>query len=319
MIENYVKTHIGQRDLNEDRYLVDEELGLYIVADGVGGLDKGEVASKLTCELIHKNIKQGQSLVESVEAAHQYIITDLETNKQNAGMASTVVALKFSNTDYEIAWVGDSRVYLWDGELKLLTRDHSYLELLFVAGQIGIDDFKNNPNKNVISQAIGIEKEFVDVSTNKGTLEKNQVLLMATDGLYEVVREKKIIERLVLNAPIEKLTVDLVDCAVDLGGKDNITLMALKSNAVHVDKKGAIKADVVRKFNAETGKATEIKEDITNQSKVANKVSVNSIKPKNLSDLGMNDKEKKKGKFKLIELLLLILIIIAATVIYNLI
>ena len=234
-------------------------------------------------------------------------------------MASTVVALKFSNTDYEIAWVGDSRVYLWDGELKLLTRDHSYLELLFVAGQIGIDDFKNNPNKNVISQAIGIEKEFVDVSTNKGTLEKNQVLLMATDGLYEVVREKKIIERLVLNAPIEKLTVDLVDCAVDLGGKDNITLMALKSNAVHVDKKGAIKADVVRKFNAETGKATEIKEDITNQSKVANKVSVNSIKPKNLSDLGMNDKEKKKGKFKLIELLLLILIIIAATVIYNLI
>jgi len=176
MIHYFGKSHIGQRKINEDKFLGDKELGLYIVADGVGGLDKGEVASQLTCDLIHKSIKQGLSLVDAIEVTHQLILSELNSNKQKKGMASTVVAALFDGNSYEIAWVGDSRTYLWDGELKLITRDHSYLELLFVNGHITIDEFKDHPNKNIISQALGIERKAISVATNRGTLEKGQVL-----------------------------------------------------------------------------------------------------------------------------------------------
>lgn len=318
MIENYVKSHIGQRDLNEDRYLVDEELGLYIVADGVGGLEKGDVASKLTCELIQNSIKQGLSLVASIEAAHRLILSELQTNKSNIGMASTVVAIRFTDTNYEIAWVGDSRVYLWDGELKLLTRDHSYLELLHVSGHIGIDDFNDHPNKNVISQAIGIERKSIEVATNTGTLDKNQLLLMATDGLYEVVKEQSMIENLVLNNPIKKLTDALVDCAVDLGGKDNITLLVLKSDINLKDKQDSIQADVVRIFNAKTGKATELQEDIKNQPTPIKKTITKSVFPQDLSKSESGKGANMSASFKPFELLLFILIIIAILVLMTL-
>ena len=78
MIHCFVKTHIGQRKVNEDSYYVDEELGLYIVADGVGGLAKGEVASQLACQVIKQSITQGKSLAESVLDAHEKIVIDLE-------------------------------------------------------------------------------------------------------------------------------------------------------------------------------------------------------------------------------------------------
>ena len=320
MFENFVKSHIGQRELNEDSYLVDESLGLYIVADGVGGHDKGEVASKLTCKIIQEGIKEGMSLVSAIESAHQVILSEISTESNNKGMATTVVVIKFEQYDYEIAWVGDSRAYLWDGELKLLTRDHSYLELLFVAGHIEIDEFKDHPNKNVISQAIGIDKKAISVATNKGTLEKNQIILLASDGLYEVAKEDIIIQKLELDQSVEKLTNDLVDCAENLDGKDNITLLSIKNNN-EVVSENHIKAHVVRVFDPETGKATELQEDIINQTgnsqtKTKKKVISESIVPK---DLSLSELEtKQRFRFKPLEMILVSLIFIALLVILNL-
>ena len=257
MIQSFAKSHIGQRKVNEDKFLVDEELGLYIVADGVGGLDKGEVASQLTCDLIYKSVKQGLSLVDAIEATHQLILLELKSNKQKKGMASTVVAALFNGNSYEIAWVGDSRAYLWDGELKLITRDHSYLELLFVNGHITIDEFKDHPSKNIISQALGIERKAISVATNHGTLEKGQKLLLATDGLYEVVKEKNMIQQLIQVENTTELTTSLVDLAVQAEGKDNITLLTIQSQINTVNLNNIRPAKVVRIFDAQTGDATE--------------------------------------------------------------
>ncbi len=306
MIKYSGNSHIGQRKVNEDSYFIDETLGLYIVADGVGGLNKGEVASKIACETIYASLKSGHSLVESVELAHAKIIKESSEKEEFKGMASTVVAVVFKGNSYDVAWVGDSRIYLWDGELKLITRDHSYVELLFENGHITEEELNTHPDKNVISQALGINREKVRVATNKGTLEKGQVLLMATDGLFGVVEEKNIINQIKDITNIEELTRSLVTTAVELHGKDNITLLTLRSEIDSVNKKAVIKANVVRKFDTKTGQIIKQHNDEkTHQVKVSR---VKAAQPKLMKESKVNN---NNGLLKSILSLVIIIIIIA--------
>jgi protein phosphatase len=324
MIRFSANTHIGQRKINEDKYFVDEELGLYIVADGVGGMEKGEVASVLTCQLIYKSIKLGMSLVAAVEATHQMILMELKKNNEKKGMASTVIAALFKDNAYEIAWVGDSRAYLWDGEFKLISRDHSYLELLYVNGHINIDEFKDHPNKNIISQALGIERKDISVATNKGTLEKDQLLLLMTDGLYEMVNEKNMIEEIKQHNDIDKLSDTLVKLAVAAGGRDNITLLTISSDEDSTNSENIIAAKVVRKFDTLTGQATECSDDIMHQtqSQLDKKPQVKVAKPKVLN-IADTEQARTLGEYplesenKILETILLSLIIIALLIIIT--
>jgi len=316
MMQCFGKSHIGQRKVNEDKFFVDEELGLYIVADGVGGLDKGEVASQLTCDLIYKSVKQGLSLVDAIEATHQLILLELKSNKQKKGMASTVVAALFSGNSYEIAWVGDSRVYLWDGELKLITRDHSYLELLFVNGHITIDQFKDHPGKNIISQALGIERKAISVATNHGTLEKGQKLLLATDGLYEVVKEKNMIQQLIQIENTTELTKSLVDLAVKAEGKDNITLLTIQSQVNTTNLNDVCPAKVVRIFDAQTGDATECKSIEVEEKQLASHMKVAA--PRVLDTVEAVSVKPIIHESKIMETILLIIIVVAILVIITL-
>ncbi len=315
IMNHYAETHIGQRENNEDRFLIDAEIGLFIVADGVGGLDRGEVASKITCQEIHKHIKNGVSLVDSIQLAHKKILQELNKNPQKEGMASTVVAVLFNGNDYEVAWVGDSRVYLWDGELKQITRDHSYMELLLESGHIKFEDMSTHPDKNVISQALGIQKDRLDVSLNKGSLEKDQILLLATDGLYEIFKEKPMIEALKNHSSLSDFTKQAVASAVKLDGKDNITLLTIKGQVNSKDNSG-IKAQIVRKFDAETGCAIEVTkqwvdEDSTLQ---VEKLQVKAIAPKSLSTAKKTTDEIKPS---MIELLLFITVPLLALILIT--
>ena len=251
MIQSYAQTNIGQRKVNEDSFLINEELGLYVVADGVGGMAKGEVASQMACEVILQNIQDGMPLEESVYLAHRKLINEIKSDENKQGMATTVVAVLFHDNSYEVAWVGDSRVYLWDGELKLLTKDDSYVELLLENGHIGIEELETHPDRNVISQALGIERKNIAIHTNSGTLEKDQILLLCSDGLYGVANELNIIESLQGNNDIARTTPELVELAVKKQGKDNITLISLKSNE---DSVNSIEPKVFREFEPETGK-----------------------------------------------------------------
>lgn len=297
----HVETHIGQRENNEDSYLVDELLGLYIVADGVGGLDKGEVASQLTCKTIQKCISNGFSLVDSIQTAHLSILKELKLNVQKQGMASTVVAVLFKGNAYEVAWVGDSRVYLWDGDLKQITRDHSFVELLLENGHIQFEDMSTHPDKNIISQALGVDIDKLDVTTNKGSLEKGQILLLATDGLYETFKEKVMIKGLKKNLLLEEFTKEAVASAVELGGKDNITLLTIQSN-INSSQNSKTEAKVIRKFNTETGKAIEVSEQIVAEEDATvqiDKLKVKAIVPKKLTTENNAIKEVKPSLMEL--------------------
>ncbi len=257
MLHSFAESHIGQRKVNEDNFLIDEDLDLYIVADGVGGMSKGEVASNLACEITANSIKSGKGLKEAVQSAHQQIVEQIKSDSEKQGMASTIVAVLFKGNSYEIAWVGDSRVYTWDDELKLITRDDSYVEILFENGHIGVEDLETHPDRNVISQALGIVRKDIKINYNTGTLENNQVLLLCSDGLYSVADEKDIIDGLKSNQNIQQMTQSLVKKAVKKDGKDNISLLSIISDDDSDNVNKVVKPKVFREFDSTTGKAKD--------------------------------------------------------------
>jgi serine/threonine protein phosphatase PrpC len=132
------------RDNNEDAIWSDAKLGLWVVADGMGGHAAGEVASEITIRVISDSIRQGLGLKEAIDAAHQAVLDAALDGSGRYGMGSTVVALHSVGNRFEIAWVGDSRAYLWsdrekDGfSLQQLTIDHSYVQMLYQSGMLGL-------------------------------------------------------------------------------------------------------------------------------------------------------------------------------------
>ncbi len=226
-IDFAVGTHAGLvRDLNEDSYLALPELGLWVVADGMGGHDAGEVASGLATDQVSLGIKNGLSLTEAIETAHRAIQNHSQQKDYSSQMGSTVVALKLDGRHYQIAWVGDSRAYLWNGALRQLTEDHSYVQLLLSAGLISEDEMLTHPSRNIISQGLGvgaINSSDVKVDTVSGELFANDTLLLCSDGLTGEVCEERIAS--ILAEPKDnKARVDsLIAAALSAEGKDNVT------------------------------------------------------------------------------------------------
>lgn len=330
MISYSAKTNIGKRKVNEDSFWVDEELGLYIVADGVGGLAKGEIASKMACDIICASIKQGTTLSEAVLEAHKKIIADTKVNEKRKGMASTVVVAKFTGNAYELAWVGDSRAYLWDGSLKQLTRDHSYVELLLETGHITYDQMKTHPDKNVISQALGIERKELKVATNKGTLEAGQTLMLSSDGLYEISQESQMIKQLKNMENIISLSKKLVNYAANSEGKDNITLLTVQSDANSKNKSDIVLPKIIREFDNDT--AEIIPSNVVNRKDKPEKITreainldaekstkIREIKVKNVAPKVVPvDSKQSNVKVSVVEFLMLFLVIVAILVITTL-
>lgn len=257
MLKSFAKTHIGQRKNNEDTILIDIEMGLYIVADGVGGLNKGDVASQLACKIVHKNILAGKTLKDSIYIAHRNIVEQIKADKEKQGMATTIAAVLFNENSYEMAWVGDSRIYLWNEKLQLLTRDDSYVELLLENGHITVDELETHPDRNVISQALGIERKQIRIHSNFGVLTKNQKLLVCSDGLYTIAKESDIIQCCLNNSKAETITEKLVKSAVEKEGKDNISLITVSADNFDTKNEMAQKPVVFREFHTKTGQSIQ--------------------------------------------------------------
>ncbi|MGR9117051.1 MAG: PP2C family protein-serine/threonine phosphatase, partial [Gammaproteobacteria bacterium] len=164
-LQNCCLSHPGKvRDNNEDSFLMLPELGVWAVADGMGGHNCGEVASAVGLTVLQRSLVAGESLVDSVQSAHQAIKTLAEQDPEKSGMGTTLVAVQANPAGFRVAWVGDSRAYLWRNELKQLTRDHSYLQMLLDQGLIDEESTRTHPYKNVILQALGsLDKDFVQV------------------------------------------------------------------------------------------------------------------------------------------------------------
>ncbi|HEC28764.1 MAG TPA: serine/threonine-protein phosphatase [Gammaproteobacteria bacterium] len=221
-------THPGLvRDHNEDNYLIDEDLGIWIVADGMGGHACGEVASQIVVDLIHDKLQHGGNLSDAITASHEIVLMAADQRLGLPGMGSTVVAAQLQQDHYEVAWVGDSRAYLWEQRrLRQVTRDHSYVQQMLDAGAISKSEAVVHPHRNVITQAIGAnDLKQVDVGVTRVPLYKNQLLLLCSDGLTDEVTDEAIAEVLECDINEQEMAGRLLQLALAEGGHDNITIL----------------------------------------------------------------------------------------------
>lgn len=226
------KTDIGLvRSNNEDAILVKPALRLWAVADGMGGHASGEVASAIANREIEQGIDNGLTLADSIQQAHKAILRESHINPEYAGMGSTIVAILSNGTQYQIAWVGDSRAYLWSRsklgrQLEQVTTDHSYVQMLYQAGAITAKEMSTHPERNVITQCLG-SQELVNVKVDTIDREwgKEDWLLLCSDGLTDAVTDQMICDVLSVNSTVEAAVDALIDTAIKNGGRDNISVL----------------------------------------------------------------------------------------------
>ncbi|MFZ2632674.1 MAG: protein phosphatase 2C domain-containing protein [Desulfosalsimonadaceae bacterium] len=220
-------TDVGvKRSHNEDSFRSEPSMGLWVVADGMGGHQGGEVASRIAVDLIADQVRSGDTLTKPIEAAHHAILHAVAQGDGPAGMGTTVVALKTADHRYEVAWVGDCRAYLWNGKsLRQLTKDHSYVQYLVDQGVILAKDADFHTHQNFIMQALGAsETPDVSVDTVCDAFYRGEQILLCSDGLNKELTDGDI-AAILAQGRAEQETVDiLIQTAVQRGGRDNITV-----------------------------------------------------------------------------------------------
>jgi serine/threonine protein phosphatase PrpC len=225
-------TDIGaSRSKNEDSFCVLPDIGLWAVADGMGGYQGGSTASQMTVERLADDVRKGVSLSESLSTIHHDILTAAGSDPEKEGMGSTAVVMKTDGRHYEIAWVGDSRAYLWNGnDLKQITRDHSYVQDLLDEGMIDEKDVIDHPQRHAITQALGAEGlEKVDVDVIYGIFYENEKILLCSDGLTGEVDDVQMAS-ILSDENFPQAAIDrLIDAANSNGGSDNITAILISA------------------------------------------------------------------------------------------
>jgi protein phosphatase len=240
-----------RRGANEDNYAARSDLGLFVVADGMGGHAAGEVASGLAVDTIAAFIDQtkdatdtdtwpfpydpslslaGNRLTAGFRLANRRIASSIADEQSRKGMATTAAAI-LVGTGAVVAHVGDSRVYLYrGGQLERLTSDHSWVEEQVKAGVLTASAARQHPWRNVVTRALsgGTDPE-VDLADL--TLGPGDRVLLCSDGLYAVVPDEEIAGALARPGPLETVCDELVRAANAAGGPDNITVLVLEVDA----------------------------------------------------------------------------------------
>jgi protein phosphatase len=233
------KTDVGcERDTNEDRVLALPDLGLVMVADGMGGQAKGEVASQMAVDIISSILSQQLAdgrredrqvpalLVDAVARAHEQIVSRAAGDAEMKGMGTTVVLALEQNGNLHIAHVGDSRAYLFQGgTLRQLTRDHSLVAEMISAGEITAKQARTHRLRNYLTRNLG-NTDALQVDVQTVPWDAPDCLLLCSDGLASMVADKKIEKLLSRCGPdLERVCRELIDLANSKGGTDNISVI----------------------------------------------------------------------------------------------
>jgi serine/threonine protein phosphatase PrpC len=233
--EQWVGSDLGlQRQGNEDNYFV--RAPLFVVADGMGGAQAGEVASEMAVDVFDHGIPDdaapGEGLRVLIEDANRRIYERSRAEHQRAGMGTTVTAVYVGEDTVTVGHVGDSRCYLLrDGELRRLTTDHSLVGELVKRGKLTEEQAESHPQRSVITRALGPEpKVEVDVETEPG--QAGDLFLVCSDGLTAMVHEPKLKPLLLGDKPLEQLGRELIAAANAAGGRDNITVVLFRLEEV---------------------------------------------------------------------------------------
>ena len=226
-------TAVGRvRPHNEDAVLSCPHLGLWAVADGMGGHRRGEVASALALKTLQSQVRRGAGLVEAVHAAHAALLAAAAEDPAQRGMGTTLVAVRLCGVGYELAWVGDSRAYRVSAEaIEQLTRDHSWVQAMVDAGQLSPAEAASHPRRNLVTQCLGGSGEEPQVEVRHGRLAYGELLLLCSDGLSGELSDAQIQQCCAAAATLDALVGELVEAANRQGGRDNISCIVLGLDA----------------------------------------------------------------------------------------
>ena len=250
-LEAYGQTDVGRRrKLNEDNFLVRPETNLYAVADGMGGHNAGEVASKMAIETLEAFIRksageekditwpygleahltfEANRLKTAIKLANKKVFKAADNREDYTGMGTTLVAALVSGKLATVGSAGDSRCYLLrDGKLTQLTRDDSWVSAAWAEGILTHDEIDRHPLRNVITKAVGA-KDTLDIDIVEQALKGGDIVLLCSDGLHAMIHDDKILE-LLNPAPesLEEAARRLIDAANEAGGRDNVSVVLLR-------------------------------------------------------------------------------------------
>lgn len=224
-------THAGyRRPHNEDSHAEFPDLGLYLVADGMGGHEAGEVASRIVVEHVERSLREGEPLEQAVRGAHDAVLAASEAGEGRPGMGSTVVAAQLAGNHFRIVWAGDSRAYQMAGGLVRLTNDHSLVQEMVDRGALSEDEARSHPERSLITRAVGMpDQGAMEVDEVEGRLRGGESLLLCSDGLTEELEDSEIERILASGRALEDRVAELVDAALAEGGRDNITVVLIEA------------------------------------------------------------------------------------------
>lgn len=231
------------REKNEDALFVsgDRDLPLYIVADGMGGHNAGEIASQMAVDIIREEFQLNKKNLNSPRKIRKQIKTALEKANEDIykkslneldcdGMGTTILLGYYFDKRFYIGHVGDSRAYLLvDESLNQITEDHTLVNELIKKGSITESQALSHPQRNAITRALGTAID-IDIDTYEVDFNRDNILVLCSDGLYNMVDESIIFQTLKETIDLEDRVSSLVQMANENGGKDNITIIAIKFN-----------------------------------------------------------------------------------------
>lgn len=217
------------RGENQDAVLSDDRLGLWLVADGMGGHTGGARASEIARDTVHERIRSGSTISDAVIAAHDAIRSEQVDHPDRGDMGTTIVAVHERSGACQICWVGDSRAYgysLESGRLELLTADHNVAGMLVASGALSPSEAARHPQRHVLTDCLGLAGEE---APRVGLLEKQwqpgDVLLLCSDGLSGELGEDEIRSVLADRKDLDAAAATLLERALGAGARDNVSLV----------------------------------------------------------------------------------------------
>jgi protein phosphatase len=245
-------TDVGRkRQLNEDVFLIDDGVGLYLVADGMGGHAAGEVASRLAADEILRSLGEpdprleetwpehwdsdrsetANNLIDAILAGHDRVTNAVNRDQNLKGMGTTVVVAVHppASRTLVICHVGDSRAYrLRHNRLEILTQDHSWVHEQVSAGFLTEEAARNHPLKNVVTQALG-GSALPRVDALETELMNGDIYILCSDGLNSMLTDDEIAEIVSGDGSLDERTAALIEAANEYGGNDNVTVVLLEA------------------------------------------------------------------------------------------
>jgi protein phosphatase len=248
------QSDVGRKRLhNEDRHFADPQLGLFVVCDGVGGGNAGEVASALAIETISRHVAEAAQhtelpfvgepvdgfspttnrLASAIKLANDVIYRSAGDRPEWSGMGTTVVAAALAEHILSFAHVGDSRLYLVRNQtIQPLTMDHSWVAEQVRQGRLTEEEAEESPRRNIVTRALGAEAA-VDVALGEISLFPGDLLLLCSDGLTKGLQPSTILDTLLDTEDTQTLSRRLITLANEAGGEDNTTVIVLSIREHH--------------------------------------------------------------------------------------